>query len=219
MDKIEVFLKNSLIDVFFNYLNIEIDEKKIDYAVDKFLLYLEELKKWNKTYNLTSIKDEGEIIIKHFIDSLFYIYFIPEKPLKIADVGSGAGFPGIAIAIIREYMKISLIETSWKKCAFLKNIKKKLDLDNIEIIQSKAEEVNQKFDIVTIRALWRIKDIIKNCYHLLKEGGYFIVSKSIKLESELKQLDDQMKIELKEFILPRLPDSSEGGKRFIIKLC
>jgi len=77
--------------------------------LEKFIIYLNELKKWNKTYNLTSIENNVEIIIKHFLDSLLYLCFIPEKQLSIADVGSGAGFPGVPIAIcLRPDLKNSL---------------------------------------------------------------------------------------------------------------
>ncbi|MDI1471243.1 rRNA small subunit 7-methylguanosine (m7G) methyltransferase GidB [Thermodesulfovibrio sp. N1] len=180
---------------------------------DKFLIYLTELKKWNKTYNLTSIEDEKEIIVKHFLDSLLYLSFIPEKSLNIADIGSGAGFPGVPIAIVREDLKILLIEPSWKKCVFLKNIKRKLELPNIEVYQMKAEEVEKKFDIVVSRALWSMKEFIEKCKHLLKENGYFLISKSLKLQEELKELPQKYKVQIKEFDLPLI-----NGKRYIIRI-
>ncbi|WP_353684256.1 16S rRNA (guanine(527)-N(7))-methyltransferase RsmG [Thermodesulfovibrio sp. 3907-1M] len=181
-------------------------------VVDKFLLYTAELKKWNKAYNLTSIEDEREIVVKHFLDSLLYLYFIPEKPLSIADVGSGAGFPGVPIAIVRADLKIALIEPSWKKCAFLKNLKRKLELSNIEIYHAKAEEVNEKFDIVMSRALWSIKEFVQRCKHLVKSDGYFLISKSLKVEDEIKELPKD-RIQTKEFDLPWV-----DGKRYIIKI-
>jgi glucose-inhibited division protein B len=184
-----------------------------DAVSDKFLIYLKELKKWNKTYNLTSIEDEKEIIIKHFLDSLLYLSFITEKSLNIADIGSGAGFPGMPIAIVREDLKISLIEPSWKKCVFLKNIKTKLELPNIEIYQAKSKEVEGKFDIVVSRALWSMKELIENCKHLLKENGYFLISKSLKLQEELKDLPKEYKVKIKEFDLPLI-----NGKRYIVRI-
>lgn len=184
-----------------------------DAVSDKFLIYLTELKKWNKTYNLTSIEDEKEIIVKHFLDSILYLSFIPEKSLNIADIGSGAGFPGVPIAIIREDLKISLIEPSWKKCVFLKNIKRKLELSNIEVYQMKAEEVEKKFDIVISRALWSMKEFIEKCKHLLKENGYFLISKSLKLQEELKELPQEYKVQIKEFDLPLI-----NGKRYIVRI-
>jgi len=184
-----------------------------DAVSDKFLIYLKELKKWNKTYNLTSIEDEKEIIVKHFLDSLLYLSFITEKSLNIADIGSGAGFPGMPIAIVREDLKISLIEPSWKKCVFLKNIKTKLELPNIEIYQAKAEEIKRKFDIVMSRALWDIKEFIEKCNNLLEENGFFLISKSLKLQEELKDLPKEYKVQIKEFDLPLI-----NGKRYIVRI-
>lgn len=218
MQKIEEFLKKCLKEEIIEVLNISADEKKIDEVADKFILYLKELKKWNKTYNLTSIEDEKQIIVKHFIDSILYLSFIPQKPLKIADIGTGAGFPGVPISLVSPFLKIVLIEPSWKKCAFLKNIKRKLKIENIEIIRAKAEEVHNGFDIITSRALWSIRDFIKNCEPLLKKDGYFLISKSLKFEEEIKELPEAYKAEIKDFELPYLNSSQKGGKRYIIKI-
>lgn len=200
MEELKSFLKQCL------NLNDEV-------AIEKFLIYLKELKKWNKAYNLTSIEDEKEIVVKHFLDSLFYLWFIPEKPFSITDVGSGAGFPGVPIAIVREDLKIALIEPSWKKVAFLKNLKRKLELKNIEVYQSKAEEVREKFDIVISRALWSIKEFVQRCKHLLKDGGFFLISKSLKLQQEIDELPKEYEVEIKEFDLPVV-----DGKRYIVKI-
>lgn len=218
MKNIEEFFKQCIKGELAENLILSANENKIEELVDKFTIYLMELKKWNRAYNLTSIDDEKEIVIKHFIDSLLYLYFIPEKPIKIADIGSGAGFPGVPIALVRPYLKITLIEPSWKKSAFLKNIKRRLQLENVEIIQAKVEDVREKFDIVISRALWSIKDFIQNCHHLLNEFGYFLVSKSMKLEEELKELSSQFKTELKEFSLPEQDPSHKASKRYIIKV-
>ncbi|MGB9822932.1 16S rRNA (guanine(527)-N(7))-methyltransferase RsmG [Thermodesulfovibrio sp.] len=182
-------------------------------TVDKFLIYLAELKKWSKVYNLTSIEDEKEIVVKHFLDSLLYLSFIPQKPLSIADIGSGAGFPGVPLAIVRNDLKIALVEPLWKKCAFLKNLKTKLNLSNIKVYQSRAEEVEEKFDIVVSRALWSLKEFVEKCEHLLKDSGYFLISKSFKLHEEMKQLPQQYRTEIKEFNLPYV-----NGKRYIVKI-
>lgn len=198
---------------------LKLTENKINPSISKFVVYLRELQKWNKAYNLTSITDEREIIVKHFIDSLLYLYYIPEKPLKLADIGSGAGFPGIPIAAVRPYLQIKLIEPSWKKSAFLKHIIRKLELKNVEVIQSKAQQIDEKFDIVISRALWSIKDFIENCRHLLKEKGYFIISKALKIKEELSNLPSGFNAEIKEFILPEVNTSSDRAKRAIIKLC
>lgn len=217
MHDLRNFLVQSLIKLN-DLLNLSWDKERIDNISDKFLIYLSELKKWNKAYNLTSIENEREIVIKHFIDSLLYLSFIPDKPLTIADVGTGAGFPGVPIAIVMPFLNITLIEPSWKKCAFLKNIKRTLKLENIKVEKSKAEEIQAEFDIVLSRALWNIGDFIQNCSHLLKKDGYFLISKAIKIQEELKSLPKKCKAEIKEFDLPDINSSHKGGKRYIIKI-
>ena len=189
-----------------------VEESFSDNIIDKFIVYLKELKKWNRAYSLTSIEDEREIIVKHFVDSLLYLSFIPNRPAQVADVGSGAGFPGVPLAIVNSLLTVTLIEPSWKKVAFLKNLKKRLNLNNVEVLQARAEDIQKKFDIVLSRALWSIKDFVENCKHLIKEEGFFLISKSKKFEEELK-LCDGLKIEIKEFKLPFF-----SGKRYIVKI-
>lgn len=218
MESIEEFFKESVRQHDFNTLKIPFKEETLDNFIAPFMIYLRELQKWNKAYNLTSIDDEREIVIKHFIDSLLYTCFIEERNLTLADVGSGAGFPGIPIAIVRPSLKITLIEPSWKKCAFLKNIKSKLDLKNVEILQGRAEDLDEKFNIIVSRALWRIKDFVKKCSHLVKEGGFFIISKALKMEEEINEIPPNFKIEIKEFELPDPYDFAKKSKRFIIKI-
>lgn len=126
MQDLKEFLKQSLHYIAtLSVLSQNNQEKCFNNEIlEKFIIYLNELKKWNKTYNLTSIEDDVAIIIKHFLDSLLYLCFIPEKQLSIADVGSGAGFPGVPIAIVRPDLKITLIEPSWKKVRFFEKHKK-----------------------------------------------------------------------------------------------
>lgn len=209
MRELKEFLRKCLKEISFIE---EIEKISSEDKIDKFIFYLQELKRWNKAYSLTSIEDEREIIVKHFIDSLFYLSFISQKAV-VADVGSGAGFPGVPLAIANPELTVILIEPSWKKVAFLKNLKIKLKLNNIEILQAKAEEIHRKFDIVVSRALWSIKDFVENCSHLVKEEGFFLVSKSKKIEEELKDLPPELKIEIKEFRLPFF-----NGQRYIVKI-
>ena len=99
-----------------------------------FDIYLRELKKWNKVYNLTAITDDREIIVKHFLDSLLYLKAIPDGQVTLCDVGSGGGFPGIPIAIVRRDLLITLLEPSRKKIAFLRQMRRLLSLENVEIL-------------------------------------------------------------------------------------
>ncbi|PIQ94541.1 MAG: 16S rRNA (guanine(527)-N(7))-methyltransferase RsmG [Nitrospirae bacterium CG_4_10_14_0_8_um_filter_41_23] len=175
--------------------------------VHAFMTYLTELKKWNKTYNLTGLKKDEDIIIKHFFDSLLYLEAMPVGDIKVADIGSGAGFPGIPIKIIRPEIEIYLIEPSGKKSAFLRHIIRKLELKKIEVIEKRIEEikVNQELplsvDVAVTRALFSIMDFLKKATHIVKRGGIFILNKGPKVKEELKIISD-IKYEIVTVNLP-----------------
>jgi len=164
--------------------------------MNAFLIYLSELKKWNKAYNLTGLKKDEDIVIKHFLDSLLYLKAMPDGAIKVADIGSGAGFPGIPIKIVRPEIEMYLIEPTGKKCIFLRNIIRQIDLKKIEVIEKRVEEiqVNQGLsspvDIAITRALFNIKEFIKKASHIVKQGGILILSKGPKAKEELKALKD-----------------------------
>lgn len=185
--------------------------------INNFEMYLHELKKWNRAYNLTSLKTDEDIIIKHFFDSLLYLNAIApskEKGLEICDIGSGAGFPGMPIAIVQPEMKITLIEPSRKKTAFLKHLKRTLNLSNVEALQNRVEDVkNRLFDIAVTRALFSIKDLIKKARHILKKEGFFILNKGPKFEDEMCNLPESVIIESIAVILP-----CTSLKRHLIKV-
>jgi len=165
-------------------LEIIIDEK----ALGAFLLYLEELKKWNRAYNLTSLKEDREIVIKHFLDSALFLKAVEGRGGNIADVGSGAGFPGIPLKILKPELKIALIEASGKKSAFLRHMKRKLSLQDIDVIDRRVEEVDEVFDIALTRALFKAPEFMKKAAHMVKQGGFFILGKGPAYEEEIKGL-------------------------------
>jgi 16S rRNA (guanine527-N7)-methyltransferase len=172
------------------------------------LLLLSELKKWNRTYNLTSITDEKGMIIKHLFDSLLYLKVIPNKALRIADLGSGAGFPGIPIKIIRPDLDMTLVESSRKKASFLKHIIRLLGLTGISVIQVRAEEAGEalqkSFDVAVSRATFSIKDFIKTACPYIKDDGILVISKGPKLSEELEGLASAEEVvkEIREIELP-----------------
>ena len=175
--------------------------------INAFMIYLSELKKWNKAYNLTGIKKDEDIVIKHFLDSLLYLKAMPTGELRVADVGSGAGFPGIPIKIIRPEIHMYLIEPTGKKRLFLSNIIRQLDLKKIEVIEKRIEEVNVNqelalpVDIAVTRALFDIKEFIKRSSHIVKKGGIIILNKGPKVKEELNMLKD-VKYEILTIKLP-----------------
>lgn len=175
--------------------------------LNSFIIYLSELKRWNKAYNLTGIKNDEDIIIKHFLDSLLYLNAMPYGEIKVADIGSGAGFPGIPIKIIRPEIEIYLIESSMKKSIFLRHIINKLKLKKINVIEKRIEEVKvnhelpESVDVAVTRALFGIKEFVKKVSHIVKQGGMLILNKGPKVKEELKKLKD-VKYEILTVNLP-----------------
>ncbi len=158
-----------------------------EHQTEAFLFYLEELKRWNKAYNLTGLKTDREIIIKHFFDSLLFLKALPEHVRSLADIGSGAGFPGIPLKIMYPDPVVYLVEPSKKKAAFLRHVCKQLRLPDVEIIDRRIEEVTDlKVDAAVTRALFSIDDFLKKTQGIVKKKGVLILSKGPKLAEELQ---------------------------------
>ncbi len=158
-----------------------------EHQTEAFLFYLEELKRWNKAYNLTGLTTDREIIIKHFLDSLLFLKALPEHVRSLADIGSGAGFPGIPLKIMYPDPVVYLVEPSKKKAAFLRHVCKQLRLPDVEIIDRRIEEVTDlKVDAAVTRALFSIDDFLKKTQGIVKKKGVLILSKGPKLAEELQ---------------------------------
>jgi 16S rRNA (guanine527-N7)-methyltransferase len=172
-----------------------------------FMTYLSELKKWNKAYNLTGLKTDEDIIIKHFLDSLLYLKALPDGPLKVADIGSGAGFPGIPVKIMRPEIEMYLIEPTGKKTAFLRHITRHLHLNDIHVIEKRIEdtkvsdEIPSPVDAAVTRALFDVREFINKASHLVRQDGILVLSKGPKAEEEVRELRE-VKYEVLPFTLP-----------------
>ena len=190
------FLKAGIEEIGFRY-----SEKQ----VDAFTTYPEELKKWNRTYNLTGLKTDRDIVIKHFLDSLLFACALPPEALTLADIGSGAGFPGIPIKIMFPHLSVFLIEPTQKKAIFLRHICNKLQLENVEIMDKRLEEVKGlQVDAAVTRALYSVREFIEKTKHILNEKGILILSKGPGLDKELAELpgQDLARIASKDLLLP-----------------
>ncbi|MBI5196543.1 MAG: 16S rRNA (guanine(527)-N(7))-methyltransferase RsmG [Nitrospirae bacterium] len=174
-----------------------------DRQINAFMTLLSELKKWNKAYNLTALKTDDDIIIKHFLDSLLYLKAFSElrtlnSELSVADAGSGAGFPGIPIKIIRPEIKITLIESSRKKTAFLRHIIRLLKLENISVLEQRLEnlgaEYGKAFDIIVSRATFKAADFLKTACPYVKDNGRLVLSKGPGASEEIKGIESVQKI-------------------------
>ena len=164
--------------------------------IDAFMKYLFELKKWNRAYNLTGLKKDEDIVIKHFLDSLLYLKALPDSTARVVDVGSGAGFPGIPIKIVRPEIEMHLVEPTGKKANFLRHIIKLVHLSDIYVIEKRIEDTKAQQDMPVFadaaitRALFDVPEFIKKASHIVREGGTLILSKGPKAEEELQSLGD-----------------------------
>ena len=177
---------NSLIVDGLNELGYEND----DLLIEKLEIYLATLKKWNKVYNLTAINEDSEIITKHFLDSLSVNGFI-QNSQRILDVGTGAGFPGLILALFNPDKSFVLVDGVSKKISFLQEMIGKLNLKNVMAVHIKVEEykVTEQFDIIISRAFAEIKKMIKLTKHLIKVNGKFIAMKGPDVMNELDDLN------------------------------
>lgn len=154
------------------------------------MTYLSELKKWNKAYSLTSLKTDEDIITKHFLDSLLFLKAMPEGRISVMDAGSGAGFPGIPIKIMRPEIESYLVEPTRKKAAFLRHIISTLGLKDIEVIEKRIENLEaMDVDVAVTRALFDIKDFCKKASPVLERRGLLILNKGPKVNEELKAIE------------------------------
>ncbi len=185
--------------------------------ITKFELYSKLLLEWNEKFNLTSITDKDEIVQKHFIDSIYLVKYVDLSNKSLLDVGSGAGFPGIPLAIVCPSAKITLLESNGKKVTFLKEVVKALNLNNVSIIQGRSEELDQRerYDFVTARAVKQLNILLEISVHLLKVKGIFIAYKG-DAESELKEAEKAISKLSLEVIADYKYDLSFGKRELIL---
>lgn len=168
-------------------IGIELDENKIQ----KFFKYKDLLIETNKYMNLTSIVDDKDVVLKHFIDSLTINKYIKEG-CSLIDVGTGAGFPGVPIKIIRSDVNVVLLDSLNKRLNFLNTVIKELNLENIRTVHGRAEDVahdnnyRERFDYVTARAVANLSTLSELCIPFLKIGGIFICMKA-NIDDELEK--------------------------------
>jgi len=176
---------NSLISEGLGELGYENDPL----LIEKLEIYLATLKKWNKVYNLTAINEDSEIIVKHFLDSLSVNQYIQNSG-RILDVGTGAGFPGLILALFNPEKSFVLVDGVSKKISFLQEMIGKLNLKNVIAVHTKVEQYNvaEQFDIIISRAFADIKKMTKLTSHLIKDGGKFIAMKGPDVMSELDDI-------------------------------
>lgn len=171
-------------------LGLDIDEAK----QAKLLDYAALLQKWNKTYNLTALRDPAQTVSHHLLDSLTLLPYI-EHAQTMLDVGSGGGQPGIPTAICRPDLDITLLDANTKKTTFLRQAVIELGLNNVTVASGRVEEMHdKKVDVVTSRAFAELKDFISLTAHLLNGQGYWAAMKGVYPYEELEQVPENVEI-------------------------
>lgn len=194
----------------------------------QFELYYETLVEWNEKMNLTAITEKEDVYLKHFFDSIsagFYHDFT--APLKVCDVGAGAGFPSIPIKIAFPNIHVTIVDSLNKRISFLEHLANVLQLNNVRFVHDRAEtfgqnkEYREQFDIVTARAVARLSVLSELCIPLVKKGGQFIAMKAASAEEELKSAQKAIQVlggkivKQESFLLPI--ENSERNIIFIQK--
>lgn len=172
-----------------------------EYKKKQFQQYYELLTEWNKFMNLTSITEYNEVIEKHFIDSLSIEKVIDLSKINtVIDVGTGAGFPGIPLKIMYPHLKILLLDTLNKRIKFLNTVINELNLNEVESLHGRAEDISknekyrEKFDLCVSRAVANLSTLSEYCIPFIKKGGIFISYKSEKIDEELKNSINAVKL-------------------------
>lgn len=158
--------------------------------------YLDLLARWNRTYNLTAIRDPGEMVTLHLLDSLS-MHAHMDGVSRLADLGTGAGLPGIPLAIARPGLEVTLIESNGKKARFLREAVRSLGLANARVAESRAEAVDMPgaFDAITARAMATLADIVAVGGHLLAPGGRLLAMKGVRPDAEIALLPAGWEVE------------------------
>lgn len=206
---------NKLVNIC-NKINIEISDDQINC----FEKYYELLIEKNKVMNLTAITDKEDVIVKHFIDSIALIPYLTDKgininnKLKIIDIGTGAGFPGLPLKIMMPDVKFTLLDSLNKRVSFLNEVIDELKLKDIEALHGRAEDYasdnkyREKYDICVSRAVANLSTLSEYCIPFVKEDGYFISYKAGESEEEINKSKNAIKIlggkinKVEEFVLP-----------------
>lgn len=179
----------------------------------QLLAYVGLLHKWNKAYNLTSVRDPEQMLIRHLMDSIVVNPYL--KGEKFIDVGTGPGLPGIPLAIVRPESQFTLLDSLGKRIRFIRQVLHELGITNVNPVQSRVEQfsIPDGFDGVISRAFASLQDMVSWCHHLPAENGKFYALKGIISEDEIKQIPNGFQI--KDIIRLNVPEL-DGERHLVI---
>ncbi|SET34011.1 16S rRNA (guanine(527)-N(7))-methyltransferase RsmG [Thorsellia anophelis] len=196
-------------------LLLEAKIQSTDQQIDQWITYVHLLDKWNKAYNLTSVRNPLEMLSKHIVDSLLITPYLVGK--RMIDVGTGPGLPGIVLAIFFPDKKFVLLDSLGKRIRFLTETVNQLKLNNVQIIHSRVElyQPDELFDGIISRAFASLNDMINWCYHLSAPSGVFYAMKGTLPTDEIEKIESKDFI-VTEKIMLNLPGSNV--ERHLIKI-
>lgn len=174
-----------------------------DPVIDSQLDYLELLTRWNASYNLTAVRDPMEMVTRHLLDSLAVLPYL--SGASLADLGTGAGIPGIPLALARRDLEITLVDSNGKKARFLREAVRQLKFDKVHVVEGRVETVHGPFDCITARAFASLADMLGWGSHLLAAKGRWLALKGKFPQDELDMLPDGFALaEVHELKVPGL---------------
>ena len=184
-----------------------------DQQKNQLVAYVDMLNKWNKAYNLTSVRDPGEMLVRHILDSIVVAPHLQGQ--RFIDVGTGPGLPGIPLSIVRPESHFTLLDSLGKRVRFLRQVQHELKLDNITPVQSRVEEFPSEppFDGVISRAFASLNDMVSWCHHLPGENGRFYALKGLLPEDEIASLPAEFSVE--SVVKLRVPQL-EGERHLVV---
>ncbi len=186
-----------------------------DSQIELFWLYLQELLEWNRTFNLTGIKDPNDIIIKHFVDSLTPLPYL-DRSGCLLDIGPGAGFPGMPLKIAAPELQVQLVDASRKKISFLKHLIRTLGLESVTAIQGRIENMDlseRPFEVIISRAFLRLQPLLQLASPLLKQKNTLVAMLGPTTQKEQKRLQNLAlaeSLELTRVVALELPHGRGG---------
>jgi 16S rRNA (guanine527-N7)-methyltransferase len=192
---------------------------KLDYAqVRKLLDYQDLLLKWNKVYNLTSVRDPASMLTHHLLDSLAVVgpllRHVGERPTRLLDVGSGAGLPGIVIAICCPHIQVDCVDTVAKKAAFIQQAAATLQLPKLRGLHARVESLTEPYDVITSRAFASLADFVNWSTGALAEQGVWMAMKGKLPTAEIESLSPTVTV----FHVEQLDVPGLGAERCLIWL-
>jgi 16S rRNA (guanine527-N7)-methyltransferase len=182
-------------------------------ALERLLDYVELLGRWNATYNLTAVREVRAMVSAHLLDSLAVAELV--RGPRVADVGSGAGLPGIPLAIVMPQLDVTLIDSNGKKARFLREAVRVLQLPNVRIEARRVEDVRAEFDTVTARAFAALGDMLRLAGHLLAPDGRLVALKGLVHRDEILAVGDGY--EVREVLPLRVPGLAAARHAVIIQ--